>query len=299
MAATAQRDDAGGRGDAAPDGTGHLRQATWATSPEIAIRGTNNNDYHYPFRTYVNRARLIAANGDADNHVFWTQKPAAVSTLIAMDRWLAAVEADASSDPLHVKIVRNKPADIVTACWIAGVMMTDQASVMRRIPYFREPRTTAGEASTIYTMKCQLKPLDRADYNVTFTDAQWAAMQATFPTGVCDFSKPGVGFQPNASVADVRQRTRRRCRSATLRSRCLVHERHLRESNHDTEQPSHAFNGRSIGKHPWYVAMVISGFAVLGPTPTAAAAGPEIIVLSNRADLDLGRRCTGRDQGPA
>ena len=39
---------------------------------EIAIRGTNNNDYHYPFRTYVNRARLIAANGDADNHVFWT-----------------------------------------------------------------------------------------------------------------------------------------------------------------------------------------------------------------------------------
>ncbi|MET0984756.1 MAG: DUF6351 family protein [Steroidobacteraceae bacterium] len=165
---------------------------------EIAIRGTNNNDYHYPFRTYVNRARLIAANGDADNHVFWTQKPAAVSTLIAMDGWLAAVEADASSDPLHVKIVRNKPADIVTACWIAGVMTTDQAVCDATFPYFREPRTTAGEANTIYTMKCQLKPLDRADYNVTFTDAQWLAMQATFPTGVCDFSKPGVGFQPNA-----------------------------------------------------------------------------------------------------
>ncbi len=49
-----------------------------------------------------------------------------------------------------------------------------------------------------------------------------------------------------------------------------------------------AFNGRSMGKHPWYVAMMISGFAVLGPTPNAAAAGPEIIVLSNRADLVSG-----------
>ncbi|MET0984757.1 MAG: DUF6351 family protein, partial [Steroidobacteraceae bacterium] len=49
-----------------------------------------------------------------------------------------------------------------------------------------------------------------------------------------------------------------------------------------------AFNGRSMGKHPWYVAMMISGFAVLGLTPTAAAAGPEIIVLSNRADLVSG-----------
>ena len=33
--------------------------------PEIATRSTNNNDYHYPFRTYVNRNRLIATNGKA------------------------------------------------------------------------------------------------------------------------------------------------------------------------------------------------------------------------------------------
>jgi hypothetical protein len=164
---------------------------------EIAIRGTNNNDYHYPFRTYVNRARLIAANGDAGNHVFWTQKPAAVSTLIGMDAWLAAVEADGSPDPLHIKVVRNKPADIVTACWIGGVMITDQAVCDVQYPYFREPRTTAGDTTTIYVMKCQLKPVDRNSYNVTFTDAQWAALQGAFPTGVCDFSLPGVGFQPN------------------------------------------------------------------------------------------------------
>ena len=32
-------------------------------------------------------------------------------------------------------------------------------------------------------------------YPVTFTDAQWATMRKTFPTGVCDWSKPGVDQQ--------------------------------------------------------------------------------------------------------
>jgi len=165
--------------------------------PEIATRSTNNNDYHYPFRTYVNRNRLIATNGNADNHVFWTALPSSVSTFQAMDRWLAAIEADQSADPIRLKIVRDKPADVVNACWISGVKITDQTVCDVTYPYFREPRTVAGESPTIYTMKCQLKPLNRADYNVTFTDAQWAALQSAFPTGVCDFTMPGVGFQPN------------------------------------------------------------------------------------------------------
>jgi len=41
-------------------------------------------------------------------------------------------------------------------------------------------------------LKCRLKPLDFASYPVTFTLAQQARLQATFPTGVCDWSKPGV-----------------------------------------------------------------------------------------------------------
>jgi hypothetical protein len=41
-----------------------------------------------------------------------------------------------------------------------------------------------------------LKALDPADYNASFTPDQWASLQSVFPTGVCDFAKPGVGFQP-------------------------------------------------------------------------------------------------------
>jgi hypothetical protein len=166
--------------------------------PELAIRGTNNNDYHYPFRTYVQRARLTAANGHADNHVFWTAPVQGTSTLKAMDRWLAAIEADTAPGTASEKVVRNKPADIVSTCWIGGAAVTDQAACDARYPYFREPRTMAGDAATGYTMKCRLKPLSAADYpGIVFTAQQWATMQATFPDGVCDFSKPGVGFAPN------------------------------------------------------------------------------------------------------
>jgi hypothetical protein len=60
------------------------------------------------------------------------------------------------------------------------------------------PRTVAGDAITTDANKCQLKPLNRSDnYGlIPFTDAQWAQMQALFPDGVCDFSKPGVSQQP-------------------------------------------------------------------------------------------------------
>ena len=45
-------------------------------------------------------------------------------------------------------------------------------------------------------MKCQLKPVNFADYKVAFNDDQKARMKKTFATGVCDFSKPGVGQTP-------------------------------------------------------------------------------------------------------
>lgn len=165
--------------------------------PELAIRGTNNNDYHYPFRTYVQRARLTAANGNADNHVFWIA-PVGQSTLRTMDAWLAAIEADTQPGTKAEKIARNKPADLVNACWIAGQRVTDLGACDTTYPHFREPRTAAGDASTGYVMKCRLKPLSRGDYpGIEFSDAQWEALKTAFPDGVCDFSKPGVGFQPN------------------------------------------------------------------------------------------------------
>ena len=37
-----------------------------------------------------------------------------------------------------------------------------------------------------------LKAITPAEYSVSFTAAQWTALHAVFPAGVCDWNKPGV-----------------------------------------------------------------------------------------------------------
>ena len=48
-------------------------------------------------------------------------------------------------------------------------------------------------AATDDVYKCALKPGDAADYKTPLTAEQLAQMRQTFPDGVCDYSKPGVG----------------------------------------------------------------------------------------------------------
>jgi hypothetical protein len=45
-------------------------------------------------------------------------------------------------------------------------------------------------------LKCQLKAINYAEYKVSFSVEQKARMAALFPSGVCDFSKPGVEQVP-------------------------------------------------------------------------------------------------------
>jgi Tannase-like family of unknown function (DUF6351) len=46
------------------------------------------------------------------------------------------------------------------------------------------------------SLRCQLMPLRRTEFSVAFTVAQWTTLSHTFPHGVCDWSKPGIGQQP-------------------------------------------------------------------------------------------------------
>jgi uncharacterized tannase-like protein DUF6351 len=47
-------------------------------------------------------------------------------------------------------------------------------------------------------LKCRLKPLDLR--GTAFTPEQRDRLRAVFPDGVCDYSKPGVGFRRVAGV---------------------------------------------------------------------------------------------------
>jgi hypothetical protein len=171
----------------------------------IDCRGPNPGLFHDAYRAFATRARLDRAHGTHANQLIWegpvpliADKDCELSSFIAMDRWLSAVETDRSSAALPLKLIRDKPADLGDACWDgAGQKLSNGLCPAGVVNVEGTPRTVAGDAITTDANKCQLKPLRRTDYpGITFTDAQWAKLQQTFPHGVCDFSKAGVAQQP-------------------------------------------------------------------------------------------------------
>jgi len=163
-------------------------------------------DVHDSVHSSITRARLVAANGSADNQVFHTYAPGApivraqADILDTMDKWLSNLARDEkpARTPLE-KVVRNKPAEAVDACYTAGLeKITDRARCKEMFPVFSDPRLVAGAPMTNDVLKCELKPLDRKDYKEPPTDAQVASLKTIFPQGVCDFSRKGAGQQtPN------------------------------------------------------------------------------------------------------
>ena len=54
----------------------------------------------------------------------------------------------------------------------------------------------AGEPLENDVLKCQLKPINPAEYKVTFTTTELAQLKKIFPDGVCDYTLPGVDQSP-------------------------------------------------------------------------------------------------------
>jgi hypothetical protein len=166
-------------------------------------------EIHTSYHSWAMRARLDKANGNHDNQIIWTypaQGPilgvgpdsaVALKSFLLIDRWLGAMEADTAPGTLAQKAARDKPADAVDACFVADNEITDMGTCRQLYPYYGDARISAGGSLAGDVMKCQLKPLNRGDYNATFTDAEWAQLQQAFPTGVCDWSKPGVDQVPS------------------------------------------------------------------------------------------------------
>ncbi|HSL66308.1 MAG TPA: DUF6351 family protein [Gaiellaceae bacterium] len=169
-----------------------------ASAAEIEVRSNiTDTGFHPPFHSFTYRARLDRTNGNHSSHVIWVpnggQTP---DQILTVDAWLAAVEADTSDDPLPDKIARNKPAAAVDACFRAGGVIQD-VMCNGDWQFYSNPRLVAGWPFTLDHFKCRLKPLNRADYPVSFTEDQWQRLQQAFPTGVCDYAKPPVGQQPS------------------------------------------------------------------------------------------------------
>jgi hypothetical protein len=171
---------------------------------------------HHQWFTWAIRDRITRDYGDANNQAIWrwsrnnfsippgTMK---LDAFLLMDQWLTALVTDTTGRSIEQKVRASRPDGTRDFCYLStdvtqSVKVFDQAACDAD-PYLKpaaSPRQVAGGPRAEDILKCQLKPLTQADYaGVTFSAPQWSRLQAVFSTGVCDWSKAGVGQQAAVS----------------------------------------------------------------------------------------------------
>ena len=186
-----------------------------AKLPIIDLRGNQAaaGDIHMNWRAWETRDRLDRQYGNHDNHLIWAYTGGggagapgaalALQSFLTLDQWLTNIENDPSTLPIDLKVRANKPATAHDICLTTNGA-TDLTDVGLGAPacpvtFQASPRQAAGGPLAENIFKCSLKPLDfsDADYGgATFTTDQQMRLAAVFPTGVCDWSKLGVGQVP-------------------------------------------------------------------------------------------------------
>lgn len=157
-------------------------------------------DIHDSFRTGSTRARLVAKNGDADNHVAFIAAAgapygqASVDALLLMDEWLVALSEDDDPDR-GAAVRRTKPAGLGDRCYVTA--SPDDGACEGTFPRFESPRVVAGAPLANDVVQCALKPVAREDFPVALSDDELARLQAIFPDGVCDYGAPPPNRAPH------------------------------------------------------------------------------------------------------
>ena len=169
-------------------------------TPIIDYRGyvdqpENPNEVHSRFHSFSIRQRLVDANGNFDNQVmliengqpppvgnglFSDTSPVLSHALTQMDEWLTNLSATTTQPPSLGQIQQAKPSDLVDACFtnlgtveIAQLQVYQGDTTCNQLyPAFSIPKLVAGEPLENNVIKCQLKPIDPADYKVRFTAAE-------------------------------------------------------------------------------------------------------------------------------
>jgi hypothetical protein len=166
---------------------------------------------HHQWFSWAVRDRIVREAGDANNQALWrfartglgAPGTVGLEAFVAMDQWLASLVTDNTGRSIEQKVRATRPADTRDFC-----LKPEDTTQTNRIydmavcdadPWLKpslSPRQVAGGPRSEDVLKCQLKPLNQADYTgVSFTAGQWSRLQTLFATGVCDWSKPGVQQQ--------------------------------------------------------------------------------------------------------
>jgi hypothetical protein len=165
---------------------------------------------HHQWYSFAVRDRLIQEYGDADNQALWrfartglgAPGTTGLEAFIAMDQWLTDLKADTSDAPIEQKVRATRPDSTEDFCYLSddptqSIRVSNQA-ICDADPFLvptLSPRQVAGGPRAENVLKCQLRPIDPAEHGGRLNGDQLSRLQAVFPSGVCDWTKPGVGQQ--------------------------------------------------------------------------------------------------------
>jgi hypothetical protein len=175
-------------------------------------------DMHNVHQSFALRQRLFDAQGHSDNVVVWftdtmpgqPKASQSLEALAVMDQWMANLRANPAAG-----VAANKPVQAVDACFdTAGQPIARGADVWdgvldsrpagtctQRFPMYTTARIEAGAPLAGGIYRCALKPVVRAIADGSYgswrpTSAERAQLQAIFPDGVCDYSRPDRARPP-------------------------------------------------------------------------------------------------------
>lgn len=131
----------------------------------------------------------------------------------SVDEWLDALASSPGRDRITA-LKEGRPQAAVDRCSrpeapddrgrdLSGVDVYDLdiGDCDDAYPAGADPRVAAGAPETAAVIKCALKPVDPSDYDIRVGDAEYQLLLQAFPSGVCDWTSPGVG-QTIPSMAD-------------------------------------------------------------------------------------------------
>ena len=174
-------------------------------------------DMHNTHQSFASRQRMLNLDGDASNQIIWFTDARGVSgsdrfdqtpeALAVMDEWMENIRKHPRRG-----VARNKPAGAVDACfdsygdkiaaggdvWDGILNENTQGVCTERFPLYSTSRIISGNGIEGGVFKCALQSVEDAIANGTYGDwvpgpVEIATLQAIFPSGVCDYSKPDLG----------------------------------------------------------------------------------------------------------
>ena len=171
-------------------------------------------DMHHSHQSFASRQRIIDKHGNADNQVIWftDARPAVAFDQTPMafeviDEWMANIRAHPEQT-----VGENRPAAAVDSCFDTGGALLASGEDVWDGVLDDEPAGACTEAFAIHSssrrvaggpfrggvFKCALQPVTEAVTGGLYgswvpTDADIDRLEAIFPQGVCDFSRPDAG----------------------------------------------------------------------------------------------------------